>query len=162
MLDRSENRWLYRDVTRQTKNCSVWSAFKLILHLWWWFTHLSRDNLGGTATSYPNISIIILDMLSHDLISYTIDFTMVGPSGIVYHKSILVKMFTYKLLCLSTPVCTTAARTPSGIRSSGLCKCSIQESIGLLNPFIALVTPTGPAYVHPLTVIHPLTYQQLI
>ena len=51
MLVRSENRWLYRDVTRQTKNCSVWSAFKLMLPLWWWFTHLSRDNLGGSATA---------------------------------------------------------------------------------------------------------------
>ena len=50
MLVRSENQWLYRDVTRQTKNCSVWSAFKLILPLWWWPTHLSRDNLGGSAT----------------------------------------------------------------------------------------------------------------
>ena len=50
MLVRSENRWLYRDVTRQTKNCSVWSAFKLMLPLWWWFAHLSRDNLGGSAT----------------------------------------------------------------------------------------------------------------
>ena len=31
MLVRSENQWLYRDVTRQTKNCSVWSAFEPVL-----------------------------------------------------------------------------------------------------------------------------------
>ena len=51
MLVRSENRWLYRDVTRQTQNYSVWSAFELMLPLWWWPAHLSRDNLGGSATS---------------------------------------------------------------------------------------------------------------
>ena len=50
MLVRSENRWLYRDVTRQTKNCSVWSAFESMLPLWWWPAHLSRDNSGGSAT----------------------------------------------------------------------------------------------------------------
>ena len=50
MLVRSENRWLYRDVTRQTKNCSVWSAFELVLPLWWWPAHLSRDNSVGSAT----------------------------------------------------------------------------------------------------------------
>ena len=52
MLVRSKNRWLYRDVTRQTKNCSVWSAFELVLPLWWWPAHLSRDNSGGSATLY--------------------------------------------------------------------------------------------------------------
>ena len=51
MLVRSENRWLYRDVTRRTKNCSVWSAFELVLPLWWWPTHLSRHNSGGSATA---------------------------------------------------------------------------------------------------------------
>ena len=50
MLVRSENRWLYRDVTRQTKNCSIWSAFEPVLPLWWWPAHLSRDNSGGSAT----------------------------------------------------------------------------------------------------------------
>ena len=50
MLVRSKNRWLYWDVTRQTKNCSVWSAFESILPLWWWPAHLSRDNSGGSAT----------------------------------------------------------------------------------------------------------------
>jgi len=53
MLVRSENRWLYRDVTRQTKNCSVWSAFELVLPLWWCPAHLSRDNSGGSATEWP-------------------------------------------------------------------------------------------------------------
>ena len=37
-------------VTRQTKNCSVWSAFESVLPLWWWPAHLSRDNSGGSAT----------------------------------------------------------------------------------------------------------------
>ena len=50
MLVRSKNRWLYRDVTRQTKNCSIWSAFESVLPLWWWPAHLSRDNLGGSTT----------------------------------------------------------------------------------------------------------------
>ena len=73
------------------------------------------------------------------------------PPGIVCHKSIHAKMFTHDLLCLSMPVRTTVAGTQSGTRSFGLCKCSIKESIGLLNPFIAPVTPMGPARVHPLT-----------
>ena len=50
MLVRSENQWLYRDVTWQTKTCSIWSAFEPVLPLWWWPTHLSRDNSGGSAT----------------------------------------------------------------------------------------------------------------
>ena len=51
MLVRFEIRWLYRDVTRQTKNCSVWSSFESVLPLWWWPVHLSRDNSGGSATA---------------------------------------------------------------------------------------------------------------
>ena len=50
MLVRSDNRWLYWDIIRQTKNCSVWSAFVSVLPLWWWPAHLSRDNSGGSAT----------------------------------------------------------------------------------------------------------------
>ena len=49
ILVRSENRWLYRDVTWQIKNCSVWSAFESMLPLWWWPAHLNRDNSGGSA-----------------------------------------------------------------------------------------------------------------
>ena len=44
MIVQSENWWLYRDVTRQTNNCSVWSAFESVLTLWWWIAHLRRDN----------------------------------------------------------------------------------------------------------------------
>ena len=50
MLVRSEIRWLYRDVTRQTKNCSVWSVFESVLPLWWGPAHLSQDSSGGSAT----------------------------------------------------------------------------------------------------------------
>ena len=44
MIVQSENWWLYRDVTRQTNNCSVWSAFESVLSLWWWTAHLRRNN----------------------------------------------------------------------------------------------------------------------
>jgi len=96
-----------------------------------------------------SISITILDALSNDLVSHMISFSMVRSPGIVCRKAILAKMFTHDLLCLSMPICTTAAGTPIGTRSFSLSKGSIQESIGLLNPFITLVTPTGPAvYIH--------------
>ena len=57
MLVRSENQWLYRDVTWQTKTCSIWSAFEPVLPLWWWPTHLSRDNLGGSTTAKLQLAV---------------------------------------------------------------------------------------------------------
>ena len=59
-LFRSEIRWLYQDVTRHTKNCSVWSAFESVLPLWWWPAHLSRDNSGGSATTMMNLVLSVV------------------------------------------------------------------------------------------------------
>jgi hypothetical protein len=47
---------------------------------------------------YPSISIIILDALSHHLLSRTMRFTMEDPSSIVRRKSILPNMFYHGLL----------------------------------------------------------------
>ena len=41
---------------------------------------------------------------------------------------------------------------------SSLAKCTVQESIGLVYPFRGVITLTSPSRVHPLMVIHPLTY----
>jgi hypothetical protein len=43
----------------------------------------------------PSISIIILDMLSHDLVSRMMGFTMTDPPGIVCHKPIGANVFTH-------------------------------------------------------------------
>jgi len=96
---------------------------------------------------------------SHHLLSHMIGFTMVDPPGIVCRKSILPKMFPHDLLRLSFPVCTFAAGTANFTRSfSSHAKCPFQESIGLVDPFIGDLTLTCVACVHPLMVLHPLTY----
>jgi hypothetical protein len=48
---------------------------------------------------YPSISIIILYVLSHHLLSHTMYFTMQDPPSIVWRKSILPNMFSHGLLC---------------------------------------------------------------
>jgi hypothetical protein len=47
---------------------------------------------------YPGISIIILDALSHHLLSRTMCFTIEDPPSIVRRKSILPNMFHHGLL----------------------------------------------------------------
>ena len=84
---------------------------------------------------------------------------MADLPGIVCRKSILPKMFPHDLLRLSFPVCTFAAGTANFTRSfSSHAKCPFQESIGLVDPLIGDLTLTCVARVHPLTVLHPLTY----
>jgi hypothetical protein len=58
---------------------------------------------------YPSISIIILDALSHHLLSCTMHFTMEDPPGIVRRKSILPNMFYHSLLLFSFSVGTFVA-----------------------------------------------------
>ena len=102
---------------------------------------------------------MLFDALPNDLISHTIGFTMVGPLGIVSRKSIIAKMIRRDFACLLMRVSTFVARTPGGIASFELCKCSVQESLGLVNPLPGQLTPTFPSSIHPRTVIHPLSYQ---
>jgi hypothetical protein len=84
---------------------------------------------------------------------------MVDPPGVVRRKPILVQMYTHDFLVLHSPVTTLAAGTQSHFRVfSGLAKCTLQETLGLVHPFNASITLTCPARVHPLTVLHPLAY----
>jgi hypothetical protein len=60
---------------------------------------------------------------------------------------------------LHSPVTTFVAGTQSHFRVfSGLAKCTLQETLGLGHPFIAGITLTCPACVHPPMVLHPLAY----
>ena len=84
---------------------------------------------------------------------------MVDPPGVVWRKPILVQIYTHDFLVLDSPDTTLAAGTQSHFRvSSGLAKCTLQETIGLVHPFNADITLTCSACVHPLTVHHPLAY----
>jgi hypothetical protein len=58
---------------------------------------------------YPSISVIIIDVLSHHLLSHTMHFTMEDPPIIVRRKFILPNMLYHGLLCISFPVGTFVA-----------------------------------------------------
>ena len=95
MLVRSENRWLYRVVTRHTKNCSVWSAFELVLPLWWWLTHLSRDNSVGSATAGIRAASVHQRCWNiKNRFPYKVDQQGIFETNVVFRNSLLFQFYT--------------------------------------------------------------------
>jgi hypothetical protein len=115
---------------------------------------------------YPGITIKFLNVSSHDLISHTTSFSMVGPLCIVFRKTILSKMLKHVTLCMPTHVSAFATRTPDGRFPRSLpfklFKCFSHESLGVRNPFRCQTTPTCPLVVHPVTITHSLSDQEVI
>ena len=89
---------------------------------------------------------MFFNSLPNDLVSHTVGFTMVGPPDVVSRKSIIAKMIRHDFACLSMRVSTFVARTPSDIASFQLCKCSIQEILGLVNPLPGQLTVTPQVF----------------
>jgi hypothetical protein len=99
---------------------------------------------------YPNIIIIILDALSHHLLSHMMRFTMEDLPSIVWHKSIFPNMFYHVLLYflfLFSHLLYGHGTRLAPLAASPNAR-STKASVFLIHLGVTSFLPTRPVYIH--------------